>query len=133
MSDFWVWFLNFELSYDWATLLLRLSCGCALLPYGIKKFCERHGTNHFPAVLFLSSRASYYTAMCIETFASCFVILGFLTRLAAIAGICNMAIAAKVSKGPYFTTPASSFLLMFAAIFMLGPGGFSLDYILFRY
>lgn len=127
MNDFFAWFLNFELSYDWAALLLRLACGCALLPYGIKKFCERHEPNHFPAVLFLSSRTSYYVAMCIETFASCLVILGLLTRFAAIAGICNMAIAAKVSKGPYFTTPALSFLLMFIAIFILGPGFWSLD------
>lgn len=131
MNDFLPWFLNFELSYELATLLLRLACGCALLPYGIKKFCERHEPNHFPAVLFLSSRASYFTAMCIETFASCFVILGLFTRFAAIAGICNMAIAAKVSKGPYFTTPALSFLLMFIAIFILGPGSWSLDRLLY--
>lgn len=133
MNDFFPWFMIVELNYDWATLLLRLACGCALLPYGIKKFCERHGETHFFQVLFLPPRQAYLAAMCVEILTSSCMILGLFTRLAAIPGICNMAIAAKFSKGPCFTTPAASFLLMFLAIFILGPGGYSLDYLIFGY
>lgn len=120
-----------QLNYDWAALLLRLAIGIALLPYGIKKFRERHEMKSFPAVLGMSSRVSFCLAMTVETLASVCMILGLWTRLAAIPAIVNMGIATNVSRGQYFTSPAQAYLLGFIAILLVGPGKYSLDYLIF--
>lgn len=125
-------FMLFTVPYDWAALLVRLACGIALLPYALKKIHERHeAPAHFPAVLGLSSRTAFWLALIVELGASICMIFGFLTRIAAIAGACNMAVATNVSRGKYFTSPAQSYLLMFIAIFIIGPGHFSLDTLIF--
>ena len=122
----------FSIPYDWAALLIRLACGLALLPYGLKKIRERHEASaHFPAVLGLSSRTAFWLALLVETGSSICMIFGLFTRIAAVAGICNMAVATNVSRGKYLTSPAQSYLLMFIAIFFIGPGAFSLDALIF--
>lgn len=124
-------YMTTTLSGDWGALLLRLVIGFGLLPWGIKKICERSDADKFPKVLFFSPSFGFYTAMCIETLAAVCMISGFCVRLIAIPAICNMAIATNVSKGKFFATPALTFLLGFIAILILGPGKFSLDYLLF--
>ena len=122
----------FTIPYDWAALLVRLACGLALLPYGLKKIRERNeAAAKFPAVLGLSSRTAFWLALMVETCSSICMILGLFTRVAAVAGTCNMAVATNVSRGKYFTSPAQSYLLMFIAIFFIGPGTFSLDNLIF--
>lgn len=124
----------FTVPYDWAALLIRLACGIALLPYGLKKIRERKEVApKFPAVLGLSSRTAFWCALLVETCSSICMIFGFFTRIAAVAGACNMAVATNVSRGQYFTSPAQSYLLMFLAIFIIGPGHFSLDTFIFSY
>lgn len=125
-------FMLFTVPYDWAALLIRLACGIALLPYPLKKIRERHvASEKFPAVLGLSSKTAFYMALIVELGASICMIFGLFTRIAAVAGTCNMAVATNVSRGPYFTSPAQSYLLMFIAIFIIGPGTFSLDTFIF--
>lgn len=122
----------FTVPYDWAALLVRLACGLALLPYPLKKIRERHeAAAHFPAVLGLSSRTAFWCALIVELGASICMIFGLFTRIAAVAGTCNMAVATNVSRGKYLTSPAQSYLLMFIAIFIIGPGYFSFDTLIF--
>lgn len=119
-------------SYDLAALLLRLTVGLALLPFGIKKILVRKTeADKFPKVLFFSPEAGFYSALIIEFGASICMIFGFFTRLVAIPAICNMAVATNVSRGNYFTSPAQSFLLGFISILIVGPGKYSLDWLMF--
>ncbi len=131
MDGFMAQFFTDGISYDWTALLLRWTVGFALLPFGIRKVRDTSGADKFHAVLVFSPKISFYLAMTIETLASICMILGFCTRFAAIPGICNMAIATKVSLGPSFTSPALPFLLGFISILISGPGKFSLDWLFF--
>lgn len=127
-------FLNIlvePVSYDTASLLFRLAIGLALLPYGIKKICTRENADKFFKVLFFSPSQGYFAALLIETLAPICLIFGFLTRLAAIAGMCNMGIAFTFSKDKYLTSPATAFCLGFIAVAIVGPGAYSIDHFLF--
>ncbi|MDE7371257.1 MAG: DoxX family protein [Desulfovibrio sp.] len=115
---------------DWAILLLRWVIGLALLPYAVQKICTPSMAEKFPAVLGLSSSLSFHLAMCVETLASVCLLLGLGTRIAAVAGICNMSVAFKVNHGPYLTAPSAPFLLGFIAVLVTGPGRFALDALL---
>lgn len=125
-------FMIDPVSYDLAALCLRLTVGVALLPFAIKKILTREESSEkFPKVLFFSSEAGFYSALAIELIASVCMIFGFLTRLIAIPAICNMAAATNVSRGQYWTSPAQAYLLGFISILIVGPGKYSLDWILF--
>lgn len=126
-------FLVSTLSDNWSALLLRLACGLALLPYAINKIKSFHTETEFPTVKPFTSRQSFVLAMCIESCASFCMILGFLTRLICIPAICNMAVAYKVNHQSGFRAPSLSYLLMFIAILLVGPGAFSLDYLFFGF
>lgn len=122
----------FTVPYDWAALLTRLACGIALLPYPLKKIRERHeAAATFPAVLGLSHKTAFWCALLVELSASICMIFGLFTRIGAVAGACNMAVATNVSRGKYFTSPAQSYLLLFIAIFIIGPGQYSFDFLIF--
>lgn len=113
--------------YDWAALLVRLAVGLAMLPWGIKKYFERGNAAKFPKVLFFSPEAGFYSAMAIEILVPICLVLGFATRLAVVPAIISFAVAAKVGKGSCFTSHALLYLLMLIAIFLIGPGQYSLD------
>lgn len=119
-----------SVSASWAIALLRWVIGLALLPHGVQKFRDPALARNFPAVMGLSSRLSFVVAMSVELGASVCLLSGFCTRLAALAGIGVMAVAYRVSKGPYFTSPALPFLLGFIAVLITGPGQYSLDALL---
>lgn len=122
--------MTFPISYDWASLLLRLATGFALLPYGLKKFFDRSGMAHFPKVRFFSRESGFYAVMIIELIVPICLILGFCTRLIVIPAICSMAVATAVTRGPWLTSPASIYFLLMIAIFFIGSGNYSLDYLL---
>lgn len=117
-------------SSAWASLLIRWAIGLSLLPYPIKKIREPQGAEHFPAVFFFSPKAAYRAAMLVELIVSLCLPAGFLVRPVALAGIVNMGVATKVSMQPGFISPALVFLLSLIAIFIIGPGTFSLDALL---
>lgn len=125
-------FMVGQLSYDWAALLVRLAVGVALLPFPLKKL--RHFSDppqKFPRVLWFSPETGFYLAMLVEGCASVCMIFGLFTRLMAIPAIVNMAFATKVTAGKDWTSPAQAYLLGFIAILFIGPGKFSLDWLLF--
>lgn len=123
-------------SYNWAALLVRLAVGLALLPYGLKKFShlKDFSSKKEPPEIFklgpLSAKAGFVCVMLIETFVPICLILGFLTRLAVLPCIFSMAIAFKATKGEFYTSPSSIYLLSLIAIFIIGSGGYSCDYLL---
>lgn len=122
--------MTVPISYDWAALLVRAAVGAALLPYGLKKFFGRENAAKFPAVLFFSPAAGFYSVMVIETLVPVCLLLGLFTRLAVVPAICSFAVAVKVTKESYFTSPASLYLLMMIVILCIGAGDISLDYLL---
>lgn len=116
--------------YDWAALLIRLVIGLSLLPYAIQKILHTQNAAHFPKVAGLSPKTGFWLAMCVETTASICTIFGFFTRLVAIAGIINMGVAVKTVHGRYYNATAMPYFLGFIAIFCIGAGRFSLDFLL---
>lgn len=132
MLNFIQQFFTAPVSYDQAALALRLVVGLSLLPYGIKKLSQiSQPPKQFPTALGFSPTQAFYMAMTIESLCSLCLIFGLFTRLAAIPGICNMAVAYKVNHQPHFIAPSTPYLLGFAAILIVGPGAYSLDYLLF--
>lgn len=121
------------LSGDWASLLIRWAVGIALLPWGIKKLMHPEGAAQFPQVMFFSSKIGYYCTMLIEILVPLCLMGGFLTRFAVIPAICSFAVATKVSWGEYGTSPALPFLLSLIAIFFIGSGIYSLDFLILRH
>lgn len=119
-----------HVSYDLAALLIRLAVGLAWLPFGLKKLLYPDDFAGFPAVWPFSSRTAFRAVRIIELIVPLCLIFGFCTRLAAIPGIVCMAVATKVDKGPCFTSAALIFCLCLFAIFFIGSGSYSLDYLL---
>lgn len=123
-------------SYGWAALLVRLAVGLALLPYGLKKFShlKDFSAKKQPPEIFklgpLSAKAGFISVMLIETFVPICLILGFCTRLAVLPCIFSMSVAFKATKGEFYTAPSSVYLLALVAIFFIGSGHFSCDYLL---
>lgn len=124
-------FMVSTLSGDWAALFLRIACGLALLPYAVHKIQNFHTEKDFPAVKPFSSRQSFLLACVIESAASFCMIFGFFTRLMCLPAIGNMTAAYYVNHQPGFRAPSLSYLLMFIAILIVGPGKYSLDYLFF--
>lgn len=121
-------------SYDWAALALRLVVGIALLPFAIEKFLTREErADKFYGILFFSPKEGFYLAMLVEGLCALCMILGFATRIMAIPGIVNMGIATNKSRGKYWTSPAQCYLLGFIAILLVGPGKYSLDWLIIKH
>lgn len=120
------------ISYDWAAFIIRWAIGLALLPFPIKKFFTRdEEASKFFGVMFFTPEISFYLAMIMEFLVSVMFMAGFFTRFIAIPGIVTMGIATKYTKGKYFTSPAQAFLLGIIAVLIIGPGKYSLDWLIF--
>lgn len=120
----------YPVSYDFAALVVRIAVGLALLPWGLKKLFGQSAASKFPKVGPFSSVTAFYLAMIIEFTVPFFLFAGLFTRMAVIPAICSFSVATKVTKGPYFTSPASLYLLMMIAILLIGGGAYSLDHFL---
>lgn len=123
-------------SYDWAALLVRVAVGAALLPWGIKKIAnlKNFSSKHQPPAIFklgpLSAMAGFVSVLLIETVVPICLLIGFCTRLAVLPCIFSMCIAFKATKGPYLTAPSSIYVTILIAIFFIGSGQYSVDYLL---
>lgn len=126
-----------SLSMDWAALLLRIVfCGLMVYNHGTMKltlFSEN--PDSFPDAVGLGSTASYYFVVFAEAICSVLVLLGLFTRLALVPLLVTMAVAAFSVNWNNPLTDKELPLLYFCvyvAIFLLGPGRFSVDTWLFR-
>ena len=132
-------FFLYQCSYSVAVFLLRLAVAAVILPFGATKFLNRkHPPEKFPAVLGLNQKMSFYLALFAETFAPFCLVFGFFTRIAALGGMLNMGVAYYVDTKeqsfkttPFYYAQALPILLGYILVFILGPGNFSLDYLIF--
>jgi putative oxidoreductase len=122
-------FFNSARWTDSSILFLRIFAGGMLLWHGIMKIQNFDlMADSFPSVLWMSSKASLGMATLIEVGCSVLIIVGVFTRLALIPLIFTMFIAAFFGhQGGAFGELAFIYMGVFIALFIAGPGPYSLD------
>jgi putative oxidoreductase len=122
-------FFNSARWTDSAVLFLRIFAGGMLLWHGVMKIQNfEFMADSFPQVLWMSSAASLVMATLVEVGCSLFIIAGALTRFALLPAIFTMFIAAFFGHGDgAFGELAFVYMGIFIALFIAGPGLYSLD------
>ncbi|MCC8035567.1 MAG: DoxX family protein [Rikenellaceae bacterium] len=118
-------------------LILRLFAGGILLPHGIQKIENYNALSHsFPDPIGLGSTLSFILILLTETVGSVFVILGLLTRPAALAVSLGMFVAAFLSSPDGFSSQSSQLPLLLMGVYLSlifsGAGRYSLDGAIFE-
>ena len=116
---------------NFALLILRIGFGGFLMTHGIPKI-ERlfESPIKFTDPFGIGDTATLILTIIGEVVAPIFIIIGYKTKLAAIPSAITMAVAAFVihAKDDLGTKEhALLFLIAFIAIFLTGPGKYSLD------
>ncbi len=116
---------------DWGVLVLRLLAGGMILSHGINKimnFSSIYGS--FPDPIGLGGNFSFLLILLTESVGALLVMAGLLTRLAALALVFGMGVAAFVAHAP-FTLSGSELPLLYMVVFLSvmvhGGGRYSLD------
>lgn len=117
---------------DFALLLLRLfSGGLMLMNHGIKKISRADDAEiKFYDFMGMGPEVTLWLTLFAEVLCAALVTLGLLTRLALIPLIITMlVIIFMVDAGEPFSESelAVLFLISYAAVFIAGPGKFSVD------
>ena len=120
-----------------ALLILRVVIGFFMLSHGIGKFQTLFGGEviQFPDPMGIGATASLALTVFSEVFCSILIIIGFITRLAAIPLLITMLIAAfiiHINDG----FGKQEFALLYAVIYLniaiIGAGKYSIDYLIFN-
>lgn len=127
----------FPQSMDAGSLFLRLSAGASLFAkHGLEKLLGFPGMGaHFPDPIHIGSMPSFVIALIADAICSVLVIAGLFTRWAALFAAANIFVAwSLVHHFEFFEKPQGDhgevtvlYTLIFFAIFIAGPGRFSLD------
>ncbi len=129
----------FDPETDLALLLLRLSFGFLMFLHGIPKFKGHKGTaNFFKSMGIPFPKINAWISFVVETIGAVFIVFGLYTQIAAFLLIGNMAVAVYVQAVKEKITLINEngqsgwelplmFLIAFFAIFLVGPGNYSLD------
>lgn len=122
-------FFNTTRWIDSALLFLRIFAGGMLLWHGIMKIQNYNFISQtFPSVFGMGSQLSLMLTILVEVVASAMIICGALTRLALIPAAFTMFVAAFAGpESPKFGELAFMYLGIFVALFIAGPGMYSLD------
>lgn len=118
---------------DIGLLLLRVGAGGMMAVHGLEKlktFSETAAWFAEVRPLGLPGAAAAGLAIFAELACSVFVALGWLTRWAALPPLVTMAVAAfqvQMAGGWFSMESAVLYGVVFAAIALTGPGGYSLD------
>jgi putative oxidoreductase len=120
------------LSTDWAALILRvIFCGLLLYNHAFVKFALfRDNPDSFPDPLGFGAAPSFYLVMFAEMICGALVMLGLFTRPALVPLIITMTVALLRIHWENEITDKELpllYLAVYGAIFMLGPGRFSVD------
>jgi putative oxidoreductase len=124
------------LSNDLGILVLRVTAGILMITHGIPKMLN-YGVlkDIFPDPFGIGSPASLGLVVFAEIVCSVLLALGLFTRFSLIPLIVTMLTAVFIV---HFGDPFSKmelglfYLLVYAALFLTGPGRYSLDMVLFR-
>ncbi|MBD1426567.1 DoxX family protein [Sphingobacterium arenae] len=123
-------------SSNFAAFILRIGFGVLMIPYhGYVKLVEfNERKDEFMDLLGLGSSISLSLAIFAEFFCSILLVLGLFTRFAAIPLLTTMLIALSIHNWEIFGQYelATAFFVGYLSILTLGPGKFSLDYLIFR-
>lgn len=117
-----------------ALLVLRVVFGAAMFPHGLSKlngFSQKVGK--FPDPLHVGQTISLSLTIFAETLCAALIVLGLLTRLAAIPLVfCMVIVVFVVMKNAPFSQMEMGilFLAAFTAILFTGPGKYSLDHLI---
>ena len=121
---------------DLGLAILRVAVGGMFLVHGIQKLRGyRQLVDQFPDPLGVGSQASLHLALGAEVGCALLLILGLVTRVAALPPIVMMCIAAFVVHGhdPWATQElAMLYAAAFVCLLLAGPGAPSLDRLLER-
>jgi uncharacterized membrane protein YphA (DoxX/SURF4 family) len=135
-----------------ANLVVRLLVGLVFLPEGLKKFLfpEQWGAGRFARIGFPAPETLAHLVGAVEITCAVLLLLGLLTRLAAVPLVGVMLVALATTKVPllWHATTVSSrvgfwsmqaeartdYAMLMGAVFLLlaGPGAISLDAVLGR-
>jgi putative oxidoreductase len=126
------WLLSIRtVALDAAILIIRVPAGLFLMQYGYEKFSKySEWSKDFPDPLGIGSPVSLALCISAELFAAGLLALGLFARFALVPLIFNMAVVAFIihAKDPMRTKEhALTFLFIFIALFLTGPGKYSLD------
>lgn len=124
-------------SSNFAALILRIGFGALMIPYhGYVKLVEfNERKDGFVDLLGLGGTVSLSLAIFAEFFCSILLILGLFTRLATIPLLITMLVVFSVHNWELFGLKnelATAFFIGYLSILALGPGKFSLDYLVFK-
>ena len=124
------------LAADWATLVLRLTF-CGLLMYNhafVKMTLFSESPESFPDPMGLGGTVSYYLVLFAESICAGLVLIGLFTRVALVPLLVTMSVAVL---NVHWSNPWTDkelpllYLAVYIAIFLIGPGRFSLDALFF--
>ena len=125
-----------EKGHDTGLLILRVAAGVFMMTHGLAKiqhFSELSQT--FADPIGLGPKFSLALIVFAEFGCSLMLILGLLTRLAAIPLIIGMIVAAFIAHSP-FTFGGSElpllYLVIYTSFFFMGAGRFSVDHLIGR-
>lgn len=122
---------------DIALLFFRLVIGVFMLTHGLQKLSNFEMLRmDFPDPIGIGATASLVLIILAEAGCSLLIISGAFTRLAVIPLMFGMIIATFVTHGadPFSTKELALFyLLMYGVLALLGPGKYSVDFLLRRW
>lgn len=119
-----------------AAFIMRIGFGAVMIPsHGYVKLVQFNELkNEFVDFLGLGGTLSLSLAVFAEFFCSLLLIFGLFTRFATIPLLATMLVAMSVHNWALFGQYelATIFFVGFLSILTLGPGKFSLDYLIFK-
>lgn len=121
-----------SLKNDLGLLLLRIAGSGMLLTHGIPKLMRYFGEDpiQFGDPIGIGAGPSHFLIMFAEVFCAALVLIGLKTRWAAIPVIFGMLVAAFIAHAadPFGSKEKPLlFAVIFLAIFLMGPGAYSVD------
>ena len=126
------WFLSIRTTaFDLGILIIRVPAGLFLMQYGYEKFSKySEWSKDFPDPLGVGSPISLALCIFAELFCAGFVAWGLFTRFALVPLMINMTVIAFIvhAHDPMRQKEhAFTFLFTFIALFLIGPGKYSVD------
>ena len=124
--------MNRSLQTQIGLAILRIGGAALMLTHGVPKLQRLFGADpiEFGDPLGIGASPTFFLAVFAEFLCAVFVLIGFKTRWASIPIIITMLVAAFISHaGDPFGSKEKALLytLIFTAIFLLGPGAYSVD------